>query len=107
VPPSPEQIRATLLATPIAMYSATWCGVCRRAKAFLEANGLRYTERDIDANPATLAELKRRSGGGAVPVLEIDGTLLRPGFSERSVERALVASVERRLGVRGLHLEAH
>jgi hypothetical protein len=59
------------------------------------------------SHPATLAGLKQRTGGGAVPVLEIDGTLLRPGFSERSVERALVASVERRLGVRGLHLEAH
>jgi glutaredoxin len=103
--PSPEQIQAAVVSTRIVMYSAAWCGVCQRAKAFLRQNGLSYENRDIDENPAARAELKRRTGGAAIPVLEIGGTLLKPGFSERSVERALVQSVEQRLGVRGIRLQ--
>jgi glutaredoxin len=88
------------------MYSAAWCGVCQHAEAFLRANGLNYKKRDIDQDPAARAELRQRTGGLAIPVLEIGGTLLRPGFSERSVERALVQSVEQRLGVQGIRLQA-
>jgi hypothetical protein len=50
-------------------------------------------------------ELKRRTGGSSIPTLEIDGELLQPGFSEQSVERALLASVERRLGVTGIRIQ--
>ena len=103
--PTPEQIHAALIATPIVMFTAEWCSVCRRAHAFLQANGLSCTDRDIDRDPAALSELKARTGRSAVPTLEIDGDLERPGFSERSVERALARSVERRLGVTHLSIQ--
>jgi glutaredoxin len=103
--PTPEQIHAALAATPIVMFTASWCSVCRRAHAFLRANGLSCTDRDIDAEPAALRELKRRTGSASVPTLEIDGELERPGFSERAVERALARSVERRLGVHGISVQ--
>jgi glutaredoxin len=103
--PTPEQIHAALAATPIVMFTASWCSVCRRAHAFLRANGLRCTDRDIDSEPAALRELKQRSGSTSVPTFEIDGELERPGFSERAVERALARSVERRLGVHGISIQ--
>jgi glutaredoxin len=103
--PTPAQIHAALVATPIVMFTASWCSVCRRAHAFLRANGLSCADRDIDADPAALRELKQRTGASSIPTLEIDGELQRPGFSERSVERALTRSVERRLGVSGIAIQ--
>ena len=103
--PTTAELRAAVLATPISMYTASWCGACRRAHAFLQANGLSCKDLDIDANPAALRELKARSGGTKIPVLDVDGKLLRAGFSERAVEQALVESVEHRLGVTGVTLE--
>jgi hypothetical protein len=66
---------------------------------------LSCVDRDIDADPSALRELKQRSGSASVPTFEIDGELERPGFSERDVERALARSVERRLGVRGISIQ--
>jgi glutaredoxin len=103
--PTPEQIRAALVATPIVMFTADWCSVCRRAHAFLRANGLSCVDRDIDRDPAALRELKTRTGKTSVPTLEIDGELEQPGFSEQAVEHALARSVERRLGVTGLSIQ--
>lgn len=100
--PTPEQIRAALVATPIVMFTADWCSVCRRAHAFLRANGLSCLDRDIDRDPAALRELKERTGSASIPTLEIDGELERPGFSEQTVEHAVARSVERRLGVSDL-----
>jgi glutaredoxin len=104
--PTPAELRAAVLATPISMYTAPWCGTCRRAHAFLQANGLTCKDIDIDENPAALRELKARSGGTSIPVIDVDGKLLRAGFSERAVERALTDSVERRLGLTGVELRA-
>ena len=103
--PTAAELRAAVLATPITMYTASWCGACRRAHAFLAANGLACKDLDIDADPAALRELKARSGGTKIPVLDVDGKVLRAGFSERAVEQALVESVEHRLGVTGVQLQ--
>jgi glutaredoxin len=102
--PTAEQIQAALVATPIVMFTADWCSVCRRAHAFLRANGLSCVDRDIDREPAALSELKARTGKASVPTLEIDGELERPGFNEQAVEHALARSVERRLGVSRLSI---
>jgi glutaredoxin len=82
------------------MFSTSWCGVCQRARAFFDTNGLRYTERDVDIDAAANAELRRLTGKGSVPAFLVDGKLVGPGFSEASLKHALVASVERRLGVK-------
>jgi glutaredoxin len=81
------------------MFSTSWCGVCRQARAFFDANGLRPTERDIERDPAARAEIQRLTGKTAVPVFLVDGVLLA-GFSEGSMKQTLVGSVERRLGVK-------
>jgi glutaredoxin len=98
--PSSAEVAAAIRTTPIVMFSTSWCGVCRHARAFLNANRLSYTERDVDEDSAAHAELKRLTGKTAVPAFLVDGQLVGPGFSESSLKRALVTSVERRLGVR-------
>ena len=86
------------------MFSTSWCPVCARARQFFHANGLKFEDRDVDADPQASAELKRRSGGKAIPLIDIDGQQLRPGFSEQATMQAVAASVERRLGVSGIRL---
>ena len=100
-----EQLKAELRATPVVMFSASWCAVCSRARDFFRVNGIPIRERDVDRDRQARDELLRRMEKISVPTLLIDGEMLEPGFSERSTLRALVASVERRLGLRGLGIE--
>jgi glutaredoxin len=86
------------------MYTTRWCPVCRKARRYFDQQGISYRERDIDATQEAREELERRTGRTSVPTIELDGVLLRPGFNEAEIGRALVASLERRLGVRGLEL---
>ncbi|HET6922668.1 MAG TPA: glutaredoxin family protein, partial [Anaeromyxobacteraceae bacterium] len=39
------------------VYSAEWCGACRKTKAWLAEQGVAVEERDIDRDPRALAEL--------------------------------------------------
>ena len=102
--PSREEITAALHATPVLMFSTGWCPVCARARAFFQQNGIHIVDRNVEADPQADAELKRRSGGSAIPLIEVDGTQLSPGFSEPATMQAVLASVERRLAVTGLQL---
>ena len=77
------------------MYTAPWCGTCRRAHQFFESNGLPVTNRNVNDDPSAMRELKARSGGTAIPVIDIDGKVLAAGFNGRAVVAALNESVER------------
>ena len=69
----------------VIMYSAQWCGVCKRAKSYLQAHGIAFTEKDIDASEQTKAEFERLGGKG-VPVFLI-GRQRMNGFSEALFEQ--------------------
>jgi glutaredoxin len=77
----------------VVVYSATWCGFCKKAKAWLKANGVPYVERDVEKTPGAQAELdaKLRSAsvpGGGIPVIDWAGTLV-VGFDVPSLQRLL------------------
>lgn len=101
--PSERELLTALRATPVSMFSTSWCPHCERARRFFRANGMSVVDRDVDADAQAAAELKRRSGGKAVPLIDVDGRELR-GFDERATRDAVVASVERRLGITGIKL---
>lgn len=107
--PSPTQaeLRAALSATPIVMYSASWCGVCRKAKQFLSENGLRYREIDADTTPGAWEKIERLIGRRGVPVIIVDGELTPAGLSPPGIMRAVSNSLERRLGVRGIRFTSN
>jgi mycoredoxin len=62
----------------VQVYTASWCRDCRAAKQFLEANGVAYTEIDVDLNPAASEEVVRHAGKRAIPQLVIDGEWFQP-----------------------------
>lgn len=72
----------------VVMYTAPWCGVCRRAEAFFEREGVRYTAKDIEANDGYKRELVQKTGRSAVPVIEV-GKDRMIGFDQRQLERLL------------------
>ncbi|UXA19378.1 mycoredoxin [Mycobacterium sp. SMC-4] len=64
--------------TTVTMYTTTWCGYCSRLKTALKAEGIAWTEVDIEANPEAAEFVGSVNGGNhVVPTLEFpDGTTL-------------------------------
>ena len=73
------------MTTPLTMYTTSWCGFCFRLKTALKADGIAYTEIDIESDPAA-AEfvMSVNSGNQTVPTVEFaDGsTLTNPSARE-------------------------
>jgi glutaredoxin len=80
----------------IVMYSASWCGICIRARRYFLAHHLAFEEHDIERDAAARAHHRTIDPSGSVPTIEIDHQLL-VGFSVRSFEQALEAAVQERL----------
>jgi glutaredoxin len=97
LPPSAaEQLRRLQALRPAApqadgvvLYSAQWCGYCRKAKAYLAEKGIVYREIDID-NPEGLASYAQAGGGKGVPLL-IAGAQRVQGFSQSAYDQVFGA----------------
>ena len=63
----------------IVMYSATWCGVCKKAKKYFNEKGIPFTEYDIEKSVKGRRDFKRLSGKG-VPLILI-GNKRMSGFN--------------------------
>lgn len=66
------------------LYSATWCGYCKKAKSYLAGKGISYREVDIDTNygKAAFAEI---GGGRGIPLM-LAGTKRMQGFSTEAYD---------------------
>ena len=69
----------------VTMYSTDWCGYCRKAKAYFEANNIPYEELDIERDATAKREFDRLGGGG-VPLILVGDRRMR-GFSEARFEQ--------------------
>lgn len=105
-PPSEAELRAALRATPIVMYATSWCGVCRKARQFLDANGFEYQEIDADQTPGGWDKVEELGGRRAVPVIVVDGEA-SVGLNTDRIMRAAAASMERRLGITGIQFRSN
>lgn len=77
----------------VVIYTTSWCGVCKRAKALLRELGVPFEEKDVEASRSAAEELaaKAQRAGlslGGVPVIDVGGVLLQ-GLDEGSLRRAL------------------
>lgn len=77
----PAAVRANLSATPT-LFSATWCGYCRKAKGYMASHKIAFQEIDIDTESGARAYFEA-GGRSGVPMLIVDGRVTR-GFSESS-----------------------
>jgi len=63
----------------VILYSAEWCGWCKKAKRHLDDMGIDYEIRDID-HPDNLDDLVAKTGQRGIPVLDVGGRVVT-GFS--------------------------
>ena len=75
----------------VIVYSTTVCSWCVKAKDFLKQNGIEYEERNAQENPDYASEVLQKSGGMAVPVIDVDGTII-VGFNVKKLKEALKLS---------------
>ncbi len=71
----------------VVLYYADWCPHCHRAKRHLDRLEVAYEMRDVDV-PAAKAELIEKTGQKGIPVIEIDGKIMK-GYSEKHLDRML------------------
>lgn len=79
--------RAVAAADPVILYSAEWCGWCRKAKRHLDGLGVDYQIRDVDI-PANMQDLVAKTGQRGIPVLDVGGRIVT-GFSADAYDRLI------------------
>ncbi len=71
----------------VVLYSQGYCEFSEMVRLHLESRGQKYTERDVDADPAARDEMMKLGATGT-PVTVIDGEVVI-GFDEESIDGLL------------------
>jgi len=72
----------------IIVYSAGWCAFCHAAKDYLDKQGVKYEDRDVETKPEYATESVTKSGQMGIPVLDIGGDII-VGFDRPRIDAAL------------------
>lgn len=72
----------------VIIYSAVWCAFCHAAKQYFDKLGVKYTEKNVEKDPAAGLEAVDKSGQRGIPVIDIDGTIII-GFDRPKIDFAL------------------
>jgi glutaredoxin 3 len=92
---SPE-VKKVLSQVSIELYGAPRCSECDAARSFMSANRLRFADYNTEANPDFEERARRLSGSAGLPVIVIDGKVLR-GFSQSTFQTLLSSAVQSRI----------
>jgi glutaredoxin len=60
----------------VRLFIKPWCGWCQQAVEWLDARGIQYETLDVIADPAADREMRKLSGQGLAPVIDVDGKIL-------------------------------
>ena len=74
----------------VRIYTAVWCGYCKRAKAHLAAKGVAYDEMDVETSDRGRSEFAQLGGRG-VPIILV-GNQRMDGFDARGLDAMLVSA---------------
>jgi len=74
----------------VRIYTAVWCGYCKKAKAHLAARRVPFDEVDVEASEGARSEFAR-IGGRGVPVILV-GSQRMDGFSADKLDAMLAAA---------------
>jgi glutaredoxin-like YruB-family protein len=72
----------------VTVYSTPDCEYCKATKEYLKANGVEYSEKDVYKDREAAREMVAKSGGRAVPVVDINGHIV-VGFDQDKIDRLL------------------
>jgi glutaredoxin len=83
--PSIEALSKALMpATQVVMYSASWCGYCKKARNYFKSNSIAFSEYDIETSEQGQRDYQRLGASG-VPVILVGAQRLN-GFSAAAFE---------------------
>ena len=71
--------KKSVSAPAVVMYSTTWCGVCKKARRFFQANNIPFSEYDVEHSERGRADYEY-VGRGGVPIIFVGSKMMR-GFS--------------------------
>lgn len=71
----------------VTLYATEWCGYCAAARQLFDANGIAYTELDVEKSSAGY-EGHKKLGGKGVPLIVIGDKIIR-GYSEGEIRSSL------------------
>lgn len=92
---SSSELRVARGRVAITMYSTSWCGVCKRARKYMQDKGIGFVEHDVDENPGARAEYQRLNPRQSVPTIQIDDEVL-VGFAPQNLEAAIDRAAAKR-----------
>jgi glutaredoxin len=69
----------------VTMYAASWCSICKQARAYFKKNNIRYTEYDIEKN-VNAQKRYAKLGSVGVPLMVANQKQMQ-GFSVAQFER--------------------
>jgi glutaredoxin-like YruB-family protein len=71
----------------VVMYSTSWCGYCRAARNFFQANGIQYVELDIEKSREANSTHKKLGGRG-VPLITVGDDVVN-GYNQARLQQLL------------------
>ena len=80
----PSQTGVKVKQERVVLYSTSWCPYCRKARAYLNRNGITFTEYDIEKD-VTAKRNYDSAGGRGVPFL-VKGNKAQGGFNTASYD---------------------
>jgi glutaredoxin len=78
--PERRDSKAAPVSQDVVIYSTTWCGYCKKAKAYFTRNNIAFTDYDIE-HSAQAKQSYDAFGGNGVPVIFVGESRMN-GFSE-------------------------
>ena len=72
----------------VEIYSADWCGVCTKTKAYFRSKGVAFTEYNVDNDSSAASRARSLYPSGGIPVTVINGKTI-VGYSPSQFEAAL------------------
>lgn len=72
----------------VVIYSTPTCHYCHAVKDFFDEHGVKYEDRDVQANLKNRKEMIDKSGQMGVPVIFVDNKMVM-GFDEEELRKLL------------------
>lgn len=72
----------------VELYTAAWCGACKKAKRWLNERNITYKEYDVEKNSKAALRMRELGGGNGVPFAVINGKKFQ-GFDPNGYQAAL------------------
>lgn len=72
----------------VTIYSTPTCPYCKKAKEYFKEKNVDFTDIDVSEDTGKQQEMVDKSGQMAVPVIDIDGTII-VGFDKGKIDEAL------------------